>query len=91
MSFSVAYTETQAINKETTRRASRVHVAAKSANPSGADSQAQAQAKRERWERDSPRFTKLEVIMGSFLSKAFNPEVDIGDLSGKVIVVTGGK
>ncbi|KAL4242751.1 NAD(P)-binding domain superfamily protein [Abortiporus biennis] len=28
--------------------------------------------------------------MGSFLSKGFNPDTDVGDLSGKVIIVTGG-
>lgn len=29
--------------------------------------------------------------MGSAPSKKFHPETDIGDLSGKVILVTGGK
>jgi len=29
--------------------------------------------------------------MGSFASKAFDPEQDIPDLTGKVIIVTGGK
>lgn len=29
--------------------------------------------------------------MGLFQSKAFNPLTDLSDLSGKVIIVTGGK
>ena len=29
--------------------------------------------------------------MGGFFSKSFNPEKDVPDLSGKVIIVTGGK
>lgn len=29
--------------------------------------------------------------MGTLFSKEFNPETDVGDLSGKVIIVTGGK
>ena len=29
--------------------------------------------------------------MGTFASKTFNPEDDIPDLTGKVIIVTGGK
>ncbi|KAI0790325.1 NAD-P-binding protein [Abortiporus biennis] len=28
--------------------------------------------------------------MGSFFSKGFNPDTDVGDLNGKVIIVTGG-
>lgn len=29
--------------------------------------------------------------MGALLSQSFNPETDVGDLKGKVILVTGGK
>ena len=33
----------------------------------------------------------VRTIMGGFFSKSFNPEKDVPDLSGKVIIVTGGK
>lgn len=36
-------------------------------------------------------FLPSTPIMGSAFSTKFNPETDVGDLSGKVIVVTGGK
>lgn len=29
--------------------------------------------------------------MGSAFSRKFDPETDVGDLSGKIILVTGGK